>query len=136
MLRVWYEFEYWFDHLCHVILDYVFHLLSLTCFLPRAFVFPSWFDTSFHFVVAYLMLRDMFIDHDHLFILYTYHEFDTPFFCLILDLIFRLDAHFFITKRWKTCFHIHTSFERFTLITLSFFSYGARVEGWVKDMWL
>ena len=33
---------------------------------------------------------------------------------------FQLDAHIFITERWKTHFHIHTFFERFALITLSF----------------
>ena len=80
VLGDWYEFEYWSDHLCYVTLVYVFHSMSLVCFLPRAFVFLSWLDASFHFVVTYLMLRDMFIDHDHLFTLYTYHRLDTLFF--------------------------------------------------------
>ena len=39
-----FEFEYRLDHLCHVTLDYVFHSMSLSCFLPRAFVFLSWLD--------------------------------------------------------------------------------------------
>ena len=66
---------------CHIALDYSFpHSMSLACFLPRAFVVLSWLDASFHFVVTYLMLRDMFIDHDHLFTLYTYHRLDTLFF--------------------------------------------------------
>ncbi|KAL6323277.1 hypothetical protein AAG906_029284 [Vitis piasezkii] len=68
------------DHLYRVTLDYVFHSMSLSCFLPRAFVFLSWLDTSFHFAITYLMLRDMFIDHDHLvFALYTYHGFRSQF---------------------------------------------------------
>ena len=66
---------------CHVALDYSFpHSMSLACFLPRAFVFLSWLGTSFHFVITCLMLWDMFIDHDHLFTLYTYHGPSTPFF--------------------------------------------------------
>ena len=65
---------------CHVTLDYSFHSMSLACFLPRAFVFFYWLGTSFHFVVTYLMLWDMFIDHNHLFTPYTYHGPSTPFF--------------------------------------------------------
>ena len=81
VLKDRYEFEYRLDHLCQVILDYVSHSMSLTCFLPKAFIFLSWLDTSFHFVDTYLILRDMFIDHDHLVLaLYTYHEPDTSFF--------------------------------------------------------
>ena len=81
MLRDRFEFEYQSNHLYYVTLDYVFHSISLSCFLPRAFVFLSWFDTSIHFVDTYLILQDMFIDHDHLILaLYTYHELDTSFF--------------------------------------------------------
>ena len=59
----------------------LFTRLSLACFLPKVFILISWLDASFHFVDIYLMLRDMFIDHDHLvFTLYTYHEPDTSFF--------------------------------------------------------
>ena len=75
-----YEFEYGWVTFRLAALVCVFHLMSLTCFLLRAFVLISWLGTSFHFVDIYLMLRDMFIDHDHLFTLCTYHEFDTPFF--------------------------------------------------------
>ena len=110
VLRDWYEFEYQSDYLYRVTLDYAFHSMSLSCFLPRAFIFLSWLDTSFHFAITYLMFRDMFIDHDHLFTLYTYHEPDTSFFVWSLILIFWLDAHMFITERWKTHFHIHTFF--------------------------
>ena len=81
MLGDLFEFGYRLDHLCHVTLDYVFHSMSLSCFLPRAFVFLSWPDTPIHFVVTYLILRDMFIHYDLLvFALYTYHEPDTSFF--------------------------------------------------------
>ena len=74
LLRDWYEFEY--------------RLMSLSCFLLRAFVFLSWLDTSFHFAITYLMVQDMFFDHDHLvFALYTCHDLNT-ILCLILDLIF------------------------------------------------
>ena len=75
-----FEFEYQLDHLGHVALVCSFHSMSLSCFLPRAFVFLSWFDTSIGFVDTHSMLWDMFIDHDHLFTLYTYHEPDTSFF--------------------------------------------------------
>ena len=65
----------------HVTLDYVFHSMSLACFLLRAFILISWLDIPLHFVVTYLMLQDMFIDHDHLvFALYTYHGLGTFFF--------------------------------------------------------
>ena len=81
MLGDRFEFEYRSDHLYCVTLDYVFHSMGLSCFLLRAFVFLFWLDTSFHFVDTYLILRDMFIDHDHLVLaLYTYHEPDTSFF--------------------------------------------------------
>ena len=78
VLKDSYEFEYRLDHLCHVALVYVFHLMSLTCFLPRAFIFFSWLGTSFHFVVTCLMFWDMFIDH--IFTPYIYHGPSTPFF--------------------------------------------------------
>ena len=76
-----YESEYGWITFRLVALVCVFHLMSLACLLPRVFVLISWLDTSFHFVDIYLMLRDMFIDHDHLvFTLYTYHKPDTSFF--------------------------------------------------------
>ena len=133
MLRDRYEFEYRLDHLCRVTLDYVFHSMSLSCFLPRAFVFLSWFDTSIHFVVTCWMLWDMFI---------TIFLHCTPITGPILHSLFdpwfnfRLDAHMFITKRWKTHFHIHTFFRGFLWSPCHFFSYGARVESWVKDICL
>ena len=84
---------------CHVTLDYSFHSMSLACFLPRAFVFFYWLGTSFHFVVTYLMLWDMFIDHDHLvFALYTYHGLSTLFLCWILDSIFDSTLIFSLRK--------------------------------------
>ena len=95
MLGDRYELEYRLDHLCLVTLVCFFHSMSLSCFLPRAFVFLSWLDTSFHFAVTYWMLRDMFIDHDHLvFALYTYHGLSTSFLCWILDSIFNLMLEF------------------------------------------
>ena len=39
MLGDWYEFEYRLDHHCHVTLYYVFHSMSLACFLPRVFCY-------------------------------------------------------------------------------------------------
>ena len=88
LLRDWYEFEYRLDHLCHVALVCSFHLMSLACFLLRAFVFLSWLDTSFHFAVTYLMLGDMFIDH----LFYVVHLSRTQYLilCLILDSTFDL----------------------------------------------
>ena len=101
-----FEFEYRLDHLCHVTLDYVFHSMSLSCFLPRAFVFLSWLDTLFRFVVTCWILWDMYIDHVHLFTLYTYHGFDTPFLCLILNSIFDSTLIFSLQKGER---HIFTS---------------------------
>ena len=130
VLRDRYEFEYRSDHLDHVALVYSFHSMSLSCLSPRAFVFLSWLDTSFHFAITYWMLRDMFIDHDYLvFVLYTYHGLSTSFLRWILDSIFNSMLIFSLRKGERGIFHIHTVFERFTLITLLFFSYGARVEG-------
>ena len=73
-----FEFEYRLDRLCHVTLDYVFHSMSFPCLPPRAFVFLSWLDMSFHFAITHSMLWDMSIDH--LFALYTYHGLNTSFF--------------------------------------------------------
>ena len=56
----------------------VFHLMSLACFLLRAFVLISWLGTPLHFVVTHSIFWDMFIDH--LFILYTYHGLSTSSF--------------------------------------------------------
>ena len=56
----------------------VFHLMSLACFLLRAFVLISWLGTPLHFVVTHSILWDMFIDH--LFTLHTYHGLSTSFF--------------------------------------------------------
>ena len=81
VLRDRFEFEYQSDHLYCVTLDYVFHSMGLSCFSLGLLFFLSWLDTSFHFVDTYLILRDMFIDHDHLVLaLHTYHEPDTSFF--------------------------------------------------------
>ena len=76
-----YESEYGWITFRLIALVCVFHLMSLACFLPRVFVLISWLGTSFHFVDIYLMLRDMFIDHDHfVFTLSTYHGLSTSFF--------------------------------------------------------
>ena len=54
------------------------HLMSLACFLLRAFVLISWLGTPLHFVITRMMLWDMFIDH--LFTLYAYHGLGTSSF--------------------------------------------------------
>ena len=97
VLRDLFEFEYRLDHLCHVTLDYVFHSMSLACFLLRAFSLISWLDTPLHFVFTCSILWDMFIDHLFLHCmlitgLVPHHLFD-PWFN------FRLDARIFITER-------------------------------------
>ena len=73
-----YEFEYGWITFRLVALVCSFHSMSLSCFPPRAFVFLSWLDTSFHFVVTHSILWDTFIDH--LFTLSTYHGLSTSFF--------------------------------------------------------
>ena len=106
---------------CHMVLVSSCHSLSLAHF-PLGFhiVFFSWFDTFFRFVVTfYLMFWDVLIDHAHFFTFLTCHGLGTSFFGRFAYFYFQPDI--FITKRWKTCFHIHTIFERFTFITLSFF---------------
>ena len=105
---------------CHVALVYSFHSMSLACFLLGAFVSLSWLGTSSQLVVFCLMLWDMFIDHDHLFALYTYHEPSTSFFVWSLIQFSTRCSHFHYGKVKGTFSHSH-SFERFTLITLSFF---------------
>ena len=91
-----YEFEYGWITFSLVALVCVFHLMSLTCFLPRDFVLISWLDTSFHFIVTYSMFWDMFM------IIFLHctpitgsvpHSLFDPWFD------FRLDSHIFITKR-------------------------------------
>ena len=137
VLRDWYEFEYRSDHLYRVTLDYAFHSMSLSCFLPRAFVFLSWLDTSFHFAITYLMLRDMFFDHDHLvFALYTYHGLSTSSFVWSWIRFLTRCSYFYYGKVKNTFLHSHFFRDiRLDHLTI-FFSYGARVEGWFKDMWL
>ena len=73
-----YEFEYGWITFRLVTLVRVFHLMSLACFLLKAFVLISWLGTPLHFVVTHSILWDMFIDY--LFILYTYHGLSTIFF--------------------------------------------------------
>ena len=126
MLGDRYEFEYGWVTFRLVALVCVFHLMSLACFLLRAFVLISWLDTPLHFVVTYLILWDTFMI-TFLHCLPITGSVPHSLFDHWFD--FRLDARISIIERWKTHFHIHTFFERFALITLSFlFSYGARVE--------
>ena len=99
------------DPFCHVALDYSFHLMSLACFLPRVFVFLSWLDTSFHFVVTYLMLWDMFIDHDHFFTSYTYHGPNTLFFVRSLIPFSTRCSYFHYGKVKGTFSHLHFFLE-------------------------
>ena len=82
-----------------------FSLDGFVMFFLRAFVFLSWLDTSFHFVDTYLMLQDMFIDHDHLvFALYTYHGLSTSFFRWILNSIFNPMLEFSLQKGERRIF--------------------------------
>ena len=110
VLKDWYEFEYRLDHLFHVALVYVFHSISLTCFLLKAFIFFSWLGTSFHFIVTCLMLWDMFIDH--LFTPYIYHGPSTLF--LVWSLIrFSTRCSYCHYRNVKGTFsHLHFFFFR------------------------
>ena len=88
-----------------VALDYSFHLLSLTCFLPRDFVLISWIDTPLHFVVTHSILWDMFIDH--LFTLHAYHELSTSFFVWSLVRFLTWCSYFHYRKVKDTFLHSH-----------------------------
>ena len=127
VLKDWYEFEYWLDHLCHVVLVCSFHSMSLSCFLPKALIFLPWLDTSFHFAITYLMLWDMFIDH--LFTLYTYHGLNTPFFVGSLVQFSTRRSYFHYKKVKGTFLHSHFFRESCLDHLTIFLSYGARVEG-------
>ena len=105
---------------CHVILDYSFHSMSLACFFPRTFISFSWLGTSFQLVVFCLMLWDMFIDHDHLFTLHTYHGLSTSFFVWSL-VRFSTRCSYFHYGKVKGMFSHSIFFKRFALSTLSFF---------------
>ena len=107
MLGDQYEFEYRSDHLYCVTLGYVFHSMGLSCFLLRAFIFFSWLDPSFHFAILFLHCTPI--------------TGSVPYFCWILDSIFDSMLIFSLRKGEKHIFHIHTFFERFTLITLLLF---------------
>ena len=114
---------------CHVALDYSFHLMSLACFLHRAFVSLSWLGTSFHFVVTCLMLWDMFIDYDHLFIPYTYHEPSIPFFVWSLIQFSTRCSHFHYGKVKGTFSHSHLFWEsRLDHLIFSLMELGLKVE--------
>ena len=114
---------------CLVALDFFSRLMSLTCFLPRAFIFLSWLGTSFHFIVTCWMLWDMFIDHDHLFYIIHLSWAQYPTLCTILDSI--LDSmHIFSLQKVKCMFsHLHFLQEIFLDHLIIFSLYGARVEG-------
>ena len=118
---------------CLIALDSFSHLMSLTCFLPRVFVSISWLDTSFHFILTYLMLWDKFIDHDRLFISYTYHGPRISFFVRSL-IQFSIRCSQFHYGKVKDTFSYSHFFLEIHLDRLIIFSlYGAWVEGWVKD---
>ena len=102
VLGDWYEFEYRLDHHCHVTLYYVFHSMSLACFLPRVFVLISWLDIPLHFVITHMMLWDMFIGH--LFTLYAYHGLSTSLLRWILDSIFNPMLIFSLRKGERRIF--------------------------------
>ena len=132
--RVW-SFGYRSDHLCHVTLDYVFHSMSLSCFLFRAFVFLFWLDTSFHFVITHLMLWGYV--HDHLILaLYTYHGPGTSLFVWSW-IQCSTRRSYFNYRKVKGTFFTSTHFLRDSPWSpYYYFSYGARVEGWFKDICL
>ena len=124
-LRDQYEFEYRLDHISSCHLSFSFHSMSLVCFLPRAFV-PS-LGLAHPFTL--LSLVGCFRICPLIIFLYC-----TPIIGSVPHPLFDpgsdfwLNAHIFITKRWKSRFYFHIFFSRFAFITLIiFFSYRARV---------
>ena len=97
--------------------------LSLAHFLPRAsdsLLFLSWHILSVYCHFLLDILGYVHWSYSHIFTFFTCHGLSTSFFGQFAWFYFQPDI--FITKRWKACFHIHTIFERFAFITLSFFS--------------
>ena len=105
---------------CFVALDSFSRLMSLTCLLPKASISISCLGTSFHFAITCLMLWDMFVDHDHIFALYTYHGPNIPFF-IWCSILFSSRCSYLHYRNVKDIFTHSSSFEKVTLITLSFF---------------
>ena len=117
---------------CLVALDSFSYLMSLACFLPKAFLSLSWFGTSFHFAITCLMLWDMLVDHDHIFTPYTYHGPSTPFFVRSLIQFSTRCSHFHYGKVKDMFSHSHF-FLGIRLDHLIIFLRGTWIESWVKD---
>ena len=113
----------------------VFHLMSLACFLPRVFVLISWLDTSSSLGCYSLDT----LGYVHWSSFYTVHLSRAQYLiiCLILSSIFDSMLIFLLRKDERHIFTF-TPFSRdLPRSPYHFFlSYGARVEGWIKDMWL
>ena len=107
---------------CCMVLVYSYCSLSLTHFLSmvsNSLFFLSWHILSvdchraWHFGICSLI---------RLISLHSSPIMGSIFHSLVDLLIYiYFQPDIFFTKRWKTCFHIHTIFERFAFITLSFF---------------
>ena len=134
VLRDRYEFEYWLDHLCHVTLVCSFHSMSLVCFLLRAFVF-SLLARHILSLCCHLLYA---LGYVHWSSFYTVHlsRARYPILCLILDSIFDSTLIFSLRKGERHVFTFTFFSRESPWSPYHFFSYGARVESWVKDMWL
>ena len=79
MLGDLFEIEYRLDHLCHVTLDYVFHSMSLACFLPR--VLCSHFLARHTPSLCFHSLDTLgYVHRSYFFTLYAYHGLSTSSF--------------------------------------------------------
>ena len=136
VLRDRFEFEYRLDHLFHVTLVCSCHSMSLTCFLFKVFVFLFWLDTSFHFVDTYSMLWDMFMII--LFLHCTPIMGSVPHFFVEYLIQFFNSMLIFSLRKGERRIFISTLFffRDLPWSPYHFFSYGAQVESWVKDMCL
>ena len=131
VLRDWYEFEYRSDHLYRVTLDYAFHSMSLSCFLPRAFVFLSWLDPPSSLGCHSLDASGICSWSSYF---STVHLSRARYFIirLILDSIFDLMLIFSLQKGERHIFTFTLFLRESPWSPYHFFSYGARVEGWFK----
>ena len=113
---------------CYMVLVSSCRSLSLAHFLPGAsdsLLFLSW---HILLVCCHFMLDVLGYVHWSCSPFYILHLSWASYFILWSICLFLFSTWYFHYRKVKTCFHIHTIFERFAFITLSFFFIELRLK--------
>ena len=113
---------------CYIVLVSSYRSLSLAYFLPGAS--DSLISLSRHIlsVCCHFMLDVFGYVHWSCSPFYILHLSWTLYFILWSICLFLFSTWYFHYRKVKACFHIHTIFERFAFITLSFFFIEFRLK--------